>query len=147
MNILGHIIKTESIFGISPLQWHEDEQPQATNLHYSFTIYSSPYPVEIKSQVCTCFQKLSEEDQQTLRSFRIAYSKLKKQICTYLGEEAEEFIDHVSKVKAVETSVDHYSDHLLQQLVSLRGKNKDEILLNFQLLQQDINSLKTLAVL
>jgi gas vesicle protein len=146
MNVLGHIIQSEKIFGISPLQWHEDEQAQATNVHYSFIVYTSLYAVEIKSQVCTCFNNLSTEDQETLRSFRIAYTKAKRKICALLNE-VEEIIDHMQLVKATTDQVQEQSSNLLKQLSSLRTKNKEDLLSNYHQLNQHITNLKTLAVL
>lgn len=146
MNVLGHIIQNEKIFGISPIEWHEDEQAQATNVHYSFIVYASPYIVEIKSQVCICFNKLSTEDQETLRSFRIGYTKAKRKICALLNE-VEEIIDHVQLVKATGDQVEEQSSNLLKQISSLRTKNKEDLLSNYHQLNQGINNLKTLAVL
>lgn len=123
MNILGTIIRSDEIVGISQLY----EQRHGEDMHLMFRIITKSTAVEIQSDIIDGFIHATKSEQQMLQSFRISYERIKYEVALMLGDAATIVYDHERTTRLQEDfqKLRNSCDLLATTLKIVKSKQKD----------------------
>lgn len=146
MNIFGHIIKDDQITGIGVLTWKEQGQGPVY-VSYHFDLFTAVGIKTITSKVIEAYGHIEQQDQVTLKDFRVTYWATRKKVCELLGEPDQESSTILQELKS---SYDHLHEEYTNLSTELesslrRSKSRNVIMSRMQCLETHINQIKMLA--
>jgi hypothetical protein len=126
MNILGAIIRTDEIIGISNIHWIVDGNTGC----YRFEVVCKSCAVNFQSDLIQDYQHATKQEQQHLAEFRSKYQIIRNEIGLMIGEQAD-VVDHFFRIRKSELlyqGICDHADHLSCLIKSTKLKSKEAML-------------------
>lgn len=128
MNILGSIIRTDEIIGISDITPCHD----GNKFYYSFSVITRSSAVEFKSEVVEDVHIATKQEQELLQSFKLRYQITRYQIGIQTGDVQmiiEDFKAQIAdKIEREFNELQKATDQISLLLHKSKLKTKEELL-------------------